>query len=380
MYRSLWTVTLLMAVGCHDGDLAPPTLDLSLGPPAQKDKVDILFVIENIGSSPQTAELKNRFAELVKIIQTFGKASPVSYHIGVVTPDLGIGQAVLGGGQCHPGGDGAKLQALGRAADTTCKPPTGGARFIDYDQIHGTDNLPAGQDLATTFGCIASVGDNGCGFQQLLEASYRALHDPIPENAGFLRDDALLVVFYLVDKDDCSAPPDTDLGDPSYAIYGGFSALRCMHFGVVCGDPPTPVAVAPSPEPLTSCRPMTAAEGTKLIDVQKYIDWWTLPASMGGVKADPRDVILAAIRPPPSPVSFSLLLRCGAPPLGDCIWLNPSCRAPQNAPRYGDPAVRLSTVVSAVATSQQTSSCDASYQSALQSLGQLMVNRTTPHP
>ena len=99
------------------------------------------------------------------------------------------------------------MQPVGGSADLTCKPLMGGAHFIDYDQIHSTDNLPSGEDLATTFGCMVSVADKGCGFQQELEASYQALRDPIPENAGFLREDALLVVFYLVDKDDSSSPP-----------------------------------------------------------------------------------------------------------------------------------------------------------------------------
>ena len=57
---------------------------------------------------------------------------------------------------------------------------------------------------------MTSFGDVGCGFQQPLEATYLALHGDVPENAGFLRDDALLVVVYIVDKDDCSVP-DTDL-------------------------------------------------------------------------------------------------------------------------------------------------------------------------
>ena len=43
-------------------------------------------------------------------------------------------------------------------------------------------------------GNIANVGTSGCAFPSPLEAAYRALHDPLPENIGFLRSDALLVV------------------------------------------------------------------------------------------------------------------------------------------------------------------------------------------
>src|SRR5438309_2310460 len=126
-----------------------------------KNKVDIIFAIDNSPSmSPKQAELKARFPELIKILDNFGKGNPAWYHIGVVTSDLGAGQFNLGGGQCHPGGDGGKLQALGAGHDPSCAAPTGGLNFIDYNQLskdasgNPMSNLPAGQDLATTFGCM----------------------------------------------------------------------------------------------------------------------------------------------------------------------------------------------------------------------------------
>jgi len=41
-----------------------------------------------------------------------------------------------------------------------------GQKFIVYDQKSNTNNLPDGQDLAATFGCMASVGTQGCGLEQ----------------------------------------------------------------------------------------------------------------------------------------------------------------------------------------------------------------------
>ena len=70
--------------------------------------------------------------------------------------------------------------------------------------------------MPTAFGCIAAVGSAGCGFEAPLEAVYRVLTTPAI-NPGFLRDDALLVVILMTDEDDCSAPPDTTLFDPSPA-------------------------------------------------------------------------------------------------------------------------------------------------------------------
>ena len=56
-----------------------------------KNKVDILFVIDNSPSMrPKQEQLGQRFPELIKVLTEFGaKGSPASYHIGVVTTDLG---------------------------------------------------------------------------------------------------------------------------------------------------------------------------------------------------------------------------------------------------------------------------------------------------
>jgi len=53
------------------------------------------------------------------------------------------------------------------------------------------------------FGCIATLGCTGCGFEQQLESSYRALVEqtaPGRPNEGFLRDDSVLAVIYLTTR------------------------------------------------------------------------------------------------------------------------------------------------------------------------------------
>jgi hypothetical protein len=57
--------------------------------------------------------------------------------------------------------------------------------------------------LAQAFSQLASVGTNGCGIEQHLEATKRAL-DGNPLNAGFVRDSAFLAVIVIADEDDCS--------------------------------------------------------------------------------------------------------------------------------------------------------------------------------
>jgi hypothetical protein len=350
-----------------------------------KNKVDILFMVDNSPSmTPKQNELKNRFPSLIKKLDDFAtKGNPAWYHIGVVTSDLGSGQFTLGSGaQCHPGGDGGKLQAKGAAADVSCGKLGNNLNFIDYNQLNNTNNLPAGQDLPKTFTCMASVGAMGCGFEHQLESVYRALHDPIAENQGFLRADAILAVVFVTDEDDCSADPNTDLFDPSKtATYGINHSYRCTRFGLTCngGMPPD----ADSGGPLSMCVSASPAAGGKLIDIQKYINYFTLPSAAGGVKLDPNDVILATISAPPDPVASKLTTPCADASAPSCVILSHSCSAPQpvdamgNPLFFGDPAVRISTVINSAKSGhkQETSICDTDYTTAIEGIGDIIVSQ-----
>ncbi|MCU1279245.1 MAG: hypothetical protein JWM53_2791 [bacterium] len=352
---------------------------------AKHDKVDILFMVDNSPSmSPKQALLQQGFPAFAQALQNAGAVHPASYHIGVVTSDLGAGPFTLNQGQCHPGGDGAKLRSA-PAAGATGVPPAcanlmlgGGARYIDYDQKQGTTNIQGGLDVGTAFACISSVGESGCGFESQLESAYQALHGAIAENVGFLRIDALLVVIFVTDEDDCSAPPTSSLFDPSTAgiqMYGVEHSFRCTQYGIACGNPAT--AVQPIAQgPLAGCRPLTTAEGGALIDAQKYVDYYRLPAAMGGVKVDPTDVILGAIAAPATPFSTAITMPCADQVnTASCAILSHSCTQAGSTTIFGDPAVRLATVVGAAATSQQSSACDADYTSALQAMADKIVAR-----
>jgi len=352
-----------------------------------KNKVDLLFLIDNSPSmAPKQKELANRFPTLIKALQNFAaQGNPASYHIGVVTSDLGSGPFTLNQGQCHPGGDGAKLQVTPAAGATlpmgvscTNFALSGGVRYIDYNQLAGTDNIMGVPDVPTAFTCMAAVGEAGCGFEHQLEASYRALHDQamIPENSGFLRSDAILALVYVTDEDDCSAPATSDLFDPStngVNMYGTLHSFRCTQFGVQCNGMPVPPM---SVSGLTGCESQTMANGGKLFDVQKYIDFFTKPAAQGGVKVDPNDVILVAITAPKDPVGVSITMPCADQVnTASCPILNHSCVAATNAMFFGDPSVRLSTVVASAKHNNLTSICDTDYTSAIQALGDLIISQ-----
>jgi hypothetical protein len=383
--RRFLVAAVLVALGGCKRPVSVSAPDMAFVPAfAAHDKVDLLFMIDDSPGIPYEHELLRDFPELLKALDdAAGAGHPASYHIGVVSSDLGAGPYTLNQGQCHPDGDGGKLQ-IGPAASailpggTSCNALSlgGGVRFIDYDQIAGTTNIVGAPDVPTAFTCMASLGSAGCGFEHQLESPYRALHDDIPENAGFLRDDALLVVFFSTDEDDCSAPPDGDLFDPSpdgVARYGVLHSFRCTQFGISCSDPPAPLVATTAMGPFDQCRPLDQADGGKLFDVQRYIDFFARP---GGVKADPSDVILAMNSAPPTPVGWSITMPCADQvKTPSCPILNHSCVAPTNAQFFGDPAVRLSVVIDAGYTSQRTSICDPSYTPALDDLAQKIIAR-----
>jgi hypothetical protein len=103
-------------------------------------------------------------------------------------------------------------------------------RCVNYDL-----QSSAGSNVDFLTGCMAVTG-NTCIFPQPLEAMYQALNDN-SLNTGFLRDDAYLLIVFIMKHDDCSAS-DPILFDPSQnsldAPLGYFSGFRCFEFGVTC--------------------------------------------------------------------------------------------------------------------------------------------------
>jgi hypothetical protein len=377
-----------------------------------KNKVDILFMVDDSNSmDPKQAALRMRFPELVKILDTFGAmGSPAWYHIGVVTSDLGAGMAPNGG--CAVGGLGGRLQPLGRAHAAGCQPPGNGLNFIDYNQLNMTggvpaSNLPTGVSLQDEFTCMATVGTGGCGFEHQLESVYRALHDcqpaadgsypncTIPANQGFLRPDSILAVVWVTDEDDCSAPDNTDLFDQAKtSMYGFDASFRCSNYGVQCNGMLLPYA--DSGGPLTNCVSAPNPNGMgpgKLFDISRYVDFFKNSSfnNGGGVRADPSDVILAAIDAPNDPVQ-TVIGNMDMPDMsspggyGACasgamvgtqscsVLLGHSCFA--SSAFFGDPAVRINQVLNEVDSSSQiTSICAQDYTSALQALGMKIISK-----
>jgi len=224
---------------------------------------------------------------------------------------------------------------------------------------------------------MAQVGDKGCGFESQLESVYRALHDPIPENQGFLRPGAILAVVWVTDEDDGSADPSSDLFSANPA-FGNLASYRETRFGITCDGmfplPATPVSS------FASCQSATPAMGGKLTDLTKYINFFTQSKAKGGVKDNPRDVVLAAITAAPSPFSTGMASGidiCGAG-VSTCTILNHSCISAQDSAFFGDPAVRMYEVIQKAQSNTISDICATDYKSALQGIGKKIVAALQP--
>jgi hypothetical protein len=362
-------------------------------------KVDVLFMVDDSPSmGPMQGQLRAHFGDLVNTVTQIQRGGPLDFHIGVVTSDYGAGDTAGGGCQSSPGGTRGMLQAVGAAADATCAPPTG-APFISYavdEQGTVTSNLPSGQTLDQTFTCMASVGSGGCGFEHQLESVYAALHGDAV-SSGFLRDDASITVVFLTNEDDGSAAPNArfyeQMVDPN--IYGAYDTFRQTRFAVACGMHSIPYGNGQTLKDCTGAANPTVSVDLAY-DVSRYVSFFTLPKASGGLKDQPWDVALVAIAPPSTPVETLLVQKgtgIGAPPnptylpCGPSLSMNclerlrHSCQNQADPSFFGDPAVRLASVVGQASVHQLASICGddpnapPDFTSTMSGIGKLMASQ-----
>jgi hypothetical protein len=377
------------------------------------------------------AELKKKFDQFFTVFEMLAASGTYSdLNIGVVTSDYGAGNTpnLSGGCDKSPGGQRGILQTtaapLTPEATMGCKGPQG--NFIHYAFNPGggaTTNLPGGATgttaLVDTFTCMASVGSGGCGFEHQLE-SVRAALTNTNENKGFLRADALLAVVFVTNEDDGSGPPTTDVFNPDPAKvaappagYGAIDTYRQTDFGVACqiNGALALTPYADSMGPLTGCIGAPNVQGSSPMlggeyDVSRYINFFTRSTGLGGVKDDPlNNVILVGIDAQETPVTIvqvaantgtgkgaypnpAAYQSCPAPNMVDgktcLVRLQHSCQNTVQPGFFGDPAVRLNTVIHAAQFKTITSICGSDltqtpdYSSALQQVGMLISSAIKP--
>lgn len=230
--------------GCLDRPLKPLNPCLVSGVVAEIavtniDKVDLLFVVDNSGSmKEEQAALQREFPRLIKTLTT-GQRDPKppfppaeDLHIGVVSSDMGL-VGIEGIPGCEGLGDDAIMNNIPNPTLGNCQATY--PRFLSYT---ATVNDP--DTTANDFTCIATLGTEGCGFEQQLEASLKALWPSIDidaegnvmepnrilflgdamgfgtlghgdtDNKDFLRNDpiqgiSLIAVIVVSDEEDCSS-------------------------------------------------------------------------------------------------------------------------------------------------------------------------------
>ena len=219
-----------------DASGADADADADDGSTVTPGKVDLLFVVDNSGSmAEEQGMMTGAFPALVGALfappTDPGTGDPLypavdDLNVGVVSSDMGVGPYSVT--TCTRNDDGV-LQH-------TPNPSVGGCEASYPAFLHATTSTP-GPDFARDFTCIATLGTNGCGFEQPLGAMEKALAvhaRPGGPNEGFLRGDAALAIVVLSDENDCSAG-DTAMFDP--AGPGGALALRCVTMADHLADP-----------------------------------------------------------------------------------------------------------------------------------------------
>lgn len=259
--RRILPVLALMIGGCPNSELAPIEPCTVSGvfdsiTRGGNDNVDLLFVIDDSSSMAfEQDTLASALPELVRslasgeIRDADGKVTqrftPVkSLHLGVVSSDMGVngveeGTAVDACGldavnkppRSH--GDDGLLLSTPYAKDPTCTEPD--AAYLRFESQ--TDDPDA---LGKSFGCITRLGTNGCGYEQQLEAMWKALAPASntsfsrgtaghgdAENAGFLRENSVIAVIHVSDEEDCSIPDSAlDVFNPE--VQGENKNISCQ--------------------------------------------------------------------------------------------------------------------------------------------------------
>jgi len=210
--------------------------DCGIGAQVQFSGVDILVVVDNSTSmAEEQASLAASFPLLIQSLlnppdldgDTMPDHVPVrDLHIGVVSTDMGTGGYSVDSCSDPIDGDNGELQHTPNPSIAGCESayPT----YLSYESEE--PDIPAIDRMATGFGCIATLGHDGCGWEQPLKAAGRALIDHRDGvNAGFLRPDSILAILFVSDEDDCSVALGSEGIFDTLDASLGHMDLRCFN-------------------------------------------------------------------------------------------------------------------------------------------------------
>ncbi len=361
---------LAASAGCAPEEVDPQTTRTSAI--IANRNLDLLFMVDNSSSMRlQQANLTTNFPMFMDALKALPGGLP-NIHVAVISADMGAGDGSIAG--CDTtGGDNGIFQYTARG---TCTATNLQAGHTYISNVGGVANYTG--DISNVFTCIATLGEQGCGFEHQFASVLRALGadgKPAPlENQGFLRPDALLAIVMLTNEDDCSSRGPANLFDATTNIrltsaLGPPANFRCNEFGHLCNGVP-PVREAPNNDvtamvPQTNC---TSAEcGGMLIPVAEFV------ARIKALKTAPSsEILVAALAGPSTPYTVTWKspstsdTSCGA---SSCPWpiIAHSCMAADGS--FADPSIRVNEWVAAFGANGITSSiCDANFGPALQQI------------
>jgi hypothetical protein len=365
-------------------------------------QADILFMIDN-GSSmaiPQ-ANLEANLPAFLDVLKSLAGGLP-DLHIAVVTSDMGAGDgsSILG---CSVNGDDGvfRFQATGTCASVGFTDPN--ATFIvDSGGANPVTNFGI-QDIDSVLQCIVEVGSNGCGFQHQLGAVARALGadgaSPPPQNAGFLRPDALLAIVLVTREDDCSGPPNDPLFEPTSSqlnsMFGPTQNFQCNEWGHLCvppggGPPAQPSRFAPNnltTDQVIYTPPMAATSNCQSFENSPVLSpVGALADGIKSLKADPDNTILVTglVGLNEGPTSNGYMVGWQTAPTPDTgPWpkIAHACGteaagAPQG---FADPAVRIEQFVREFGNNGLLDSfCQANYSTTLATIATKLAEMGGP--
>ncbi|MBK6920784.1 MAG: hypothetical protein IPH07_25535 [Deltaproteobacteria bacterium] len=166
-------------------------------PRGECDEADFLFVIDDSPSMQvHQRDLADNVPAFLDGVER-ALASGTDLHVGVTTTDPYYGNT----GACRTLGGLVSATVGANSSNSACGPFAAGGNYMTEDD-----------PLAEAFACAAKVGTLGDDTERPLASALAALDangDAATCNAGFLRDDALLVLVLLTDEGDQSK------GDPS---------------------------------------------------------------------------------------------------------------------------------------------------------------------
>jgi hypothetical protein len=277
---SFYVCCALLSGACLDRELKPitPCLVSAVSRKVEAksiEKIDLLFVVDNSRSmAGEQASLRREFPRVINVLTT-GERFPgdpdafppiKNLHVGVVSTDMGIPGVNFNNCSADGGDDGKLLNAPHGDQCLELYPS-----FLTHVQSVEQGVMSDVSAFANDVGCIATLGTEGCGFEQQLEAPLKALMPRVQTdqagnvladqirfrataedrtwgrgdvplvqggNLGFLRNDpneglSLIAVVVVTDEEDCSVnntehlTPDNQL--PADSPYRGEDInLRCF--------------------------------------------------------------------------------------------------------------------------------------------------------